>query len=162
IAVGAGLTEAGDAAVDQPRVDRAQALVVDAEPPLHVRTIVLDDHVGVADEALEDRHALGLSEVQRHAALVPVQVLEVEALTLAADAVAVAAAGHLDLDGVRAPVDELAHARRAGAGAREIEHVEARERRRAHGSGPFGTTRILPPRSPRWACASAGLMSSIG
>ena len=40
--VRAGLAEAGDRGVDQPRVDRAQRLVVGAEPRRHARPVVLD------------------------------------------------------------------------------------------------------------------------
>jgi hypothetical protein len=56
-----------------------------------------------------------------------VQVLEVEPVAVAAHAVAIAAAGHLDLDGPRAPVDELADAGGPGAGAGEVEDRVARE-----------------------------------
>src|SRR6266542_12743 len=127
IAVRPGLAEARDAAVDQPRVDGTQALVIDPQARLHVGAIVLDHDVRVPDQALEDRHALGLSQIQRHALLVAMQVLEVEAVAIPAHAVAAATAGHLDLDGVRAPVHELTHARRARARAREVEDVEPGE-----------------------------------
>ena len=131
------LPEARDAAVDQARVDRAQALVVDAEAPLDVGAVVLDDDVRVPRQTLEDRHAVRLPEIERQALLVPVQVLEVEAVAVAAHPVAGAPAGHLDLDGLRAPVDELAHARRARARPGEIQDVEAGQRHRVgrHGGG---------------------------
>src|SRR2546427_1812889 len=127
VAIGPALAEARDAAVDQPRVDRAQVLVVDAQSPLHVRAVVLDDDVGLARQLLEDGHALRLAEVERHPPLVAVQVLEVEAMAVAAPALARAAPGHLDLDRPGAPVHELTDARRAGAGACKVEHGEARE-----------------------------------
>ena len=103
VAVRPGLAEAGDAAVDDARVDRRKRLVVDAQALFDARAIVLDDDVGVWRELLEDRDALRISEVEGHASLVAVQVLEVEAVAIAAHAVAGAAAGHLDLDGVRPP-----------------------------------------------------------
>src|SRR5438552_5006030 len=133
IAIGAALSEAGDAAVDQARVDRADAFVVDAEPLLHVGAVVLHDDVGVLRELLEDLHGLGIAQVQRHAPLVAVQILEVEPVPIAAHAVSRPPARPPDLDGVGAPVDQLAHARRAGARPREIEDVELRERRRIRG-----------------------------
>jgi hypothetical protein len=128
IAIGPALPEAGDAAIDQPRIERAQVLVVDPEPPLDVRSIVLDHDVGLARQPLEDGHALGLAQVQRHRLLVAVQVLEVEPVAVAAHAVAPAAARHLDLDRAGAPVDELTNAGGAGARPRQIEDGEARER----------------------------------
>ena len=127
VAVRPALPEAGDAAVDEARVDGAQALVVDAQPPLDVRPVVLHHDVGVLGQPLEDGHALRIAEVQRQRLLAAVQVLEVEPVAVAAHAVAVAPAGHLDLDGARAPVHELAHAGGAGAGPGEVEHGVARE-----------------------------------
>src|SRR4030095_11042725 len=99
IAIGPALAEAGDAAIDQPRVNLAHRLVVDPQALLHPRPVVLYDDVGVLRELLEDRHTLGVAEVERHAPLVAVEILEVEAVAIAAHAVARAAAGHLDLDG---------------------------------------------------------------
>src|SRR6185437_7673280 len=78
VAVRTGLAEAGDARIDQPRVDLAQRLVVDAEAALDVGPEVLDQHVGPGDELLEDLDTLGVLEIERHRALVAVQVLEVE------------------------------------------------------------------------------------
>ena len=43
-----GLAEAGDAGVDQPRIDRLQRLVVDAEPLRHAGPVVLDQDVRVS------------------------------------------------------------------------------------------------------------------
>src|SRR5207253_3205934 len=178
IPVRAALPEARDAPVDQARVDLAQALVVDAQALLHAGAVILDDDVRLPRELLEDLDTLGILEVERHAPLVAVQVLEVEAVARAAHAVARATARHLDLDGVRPPVHELAHAGRAGAGARQVEDIEAGQGQRGvlrHGvrssrlldrfarhSMPFGATRILPLRSPRCACVKAVLISSIG
>ena len=122
ITIRAALAEAGDAAVDQPRVDRLEILVVDAEAALDVGPVVLDHDVGLLHQLLEDRHRLGVAQVQRHRLLVAMEVLEVEAVAVAAHAVAGAAARHLDLDRLRAPVDELPHAGWTGAGAGEVEH----------------------------------------
>jgi hypothetical protein len=91
VAIRAALTEAGDAAVDEPRVDGAKALVVDTEATLDVGPVVLDDHVGRPRELLEDGHALGLAQIQGDGLLAAVQVLEVEAVAVAAHAVARAA-----------------------------------------------------------------------
>ena len=128
IAVRAGLAETRDAAVDDAWVEHTEGLVVDAQALFHARTIVLDHDVRGLREALEDRHALGISQVQRHAALVAVQILEIEAVTIATHPVARTPAGHLDLDGLRTPVDQLADAGGAGPGAREVEDFVAGQR----------------------------------
>ena len=130
IAVGPALPEAGNAAVDQARVDGTQALVVDAETPLDVRPVVLHHDIGRLRQLLEDRHPFRLSQVQGHGALVAMQVLEVEAVAVAAHAIPRPSAGHLDLDGPSAPIHQLPNAGRAGPSAGKIEHREAPQRKR--------------------------------
>ena len=123
--VGAVLAEAGDAAVDDALVDLLQRLVVDAEPVLHVGPEVLDHDVGLLDQPQERGAARRVLQVERDAALVAVQVLEVGALARAARSLAAALVRrHLDLDDVGAPVGELAHAGRAGAHAGQVETVK--------------------------------------
>ena len=69
LGVGAVLPEAGDAAVDDARVDRAQRLVVDLEAVLDVGAEVLDDDVGVLHQAVEDVAAgVGLQVERRSSA----------------------------------------------------------------------------------------------
>ena len=46
LAIGPVLAEARDAGVDEARVERLQALVIDAEPELHVGPVILDHDVG--------------------------------------------------------------------------------------------------------------------
>ncbi len=48
LVIGAVLAEAGDAAIDDARIDLAQALVIDAELGLDVGAEVLDHHVGLS------------------------------------------------------------------------------------------------------------------
>ena len=55
----AGLTEAGDTGVYQPRVVLAQHLVVDTEPELDVGTKIFDHDIGCRDQTLENADALG-------------------------------------------------------------------------------------------------------
>src|SRR5450759_4410780 len=55
----AGLTEAGDAGVYQPRLILAQRLVVDTEPELGVGTKIFDHDIGRRDQTLENADALG-------------------------------------------------------------------------------------------------------
>ena len=80
------LAEARDAGIDQPRIDRSQRRIVDAEAELHVGAIVLHQHVGALHQALQDRHAVGRLQIERHAALVAMQVLEVRPMPFAAHA----------------------------------------------------------------------------
>ena len=127
-AVGTVLAVAGNAAVDEARVDRRHRLVADAEAVLHVGPIVLHQHVALRGELLQDRDAVGRLEVERHAALVAMHILEVAAFARPAGALAFVEAGrHLDLDHLRAPVGELAHAGRTGAHAREVDDFDMRK-----------------------------------
>ena len=80
LVIGPVLPEPGDAAVDDARIDLAQALVVDAELAFDVGAEVLDHHVSLLGEALEHFQALRVLQVERHRALVAVQILEVRAL----------------------------------------------------------------------------------
>ncbi len=84
-AIGTVLAEAGDAAIDDARIDRAQRLVVDAEAMLDVGAVVLDQHVGLRRHAPQDLLARLLLQVEGQAALVAVEVLEIEAVPLAAE-----------------------------------------------------------------------------
>jgi hypothetical protein len=131
LAVRPVLAEAGDAREDDPRVDAPQGVVVDAQAVLHVGAVVLDHHVGVADELEEDLASLRRLQVEGHRPLVAVEVLEIRALARTAHAlVRVDARRRFDLDHVGAEVGELLDAGRAGADAGEVEHAQAGERTR--------------------------------
>ena len=104
-----------------------KALVVDAEPGLDVGAEVLDHaRRRFSTSRRNTSTPLGLLQVERHRALVAVQVLEVGAVPRTARLLA---AGifrqRVDLDDVGAPVRELPHAGRPGADAGQIEHGEA-------------------------------------
>ena len=147
VGVGPVLAEAGDAGENDPRIDLAQALVVDAEPVLDVGAEVLDHHVGLPDHAAKHRDAVLLLHVQRDAALVAVDALEIRAVALAAHAFGgVDLFRRLDLDDVGAPVGELAHRRRARAHAGQVEHDEAGKR-----SGAFGHWGKFAAAGPGWS-----------
>ena len=60
-------------------VDIFEQLVIDAEPALHVRPEILDDDVGLFDQPLESRETLRRFQIERHAALVALKILEVGA-----------------------------------------------------------------------------------
>src|ERR1019366_3902446 len=83
-------------------------------------------HVGLRDHAQEGGVPLRRLEVEGHAALVAMQVLEIRPLAWAARALAfLQTLRRLDLDDVGAPIGELAHASRPGTHAREVENGEA-------------------------------------
>src|SRR5262249_6431666 len=77
LVIGAVLAEAGDAAIDDARIDLSHALVVNAELRLDVGTEILDDDVGLGSKAVEDLKTLRILQVQRDRPLVAVQILEV-------------------------------------------------------------------------------------
>ena len=68
----------------------------------------------------------GVLQVQREAALVAVQVLEIEAVPVVGGDVD--GARLLDLQRPRAPVGQLPHAGRAGARMRQVEHLDPPQR----------------------------------
>ena len=124
--IGPVLAEPGDAAIDDARIDLAQALIVDAELGLDVGAEVLDHDVGLRGEALEHLEALRVLQVERHRALVAVQILEVRAMARAARLLAGRVLQQrIDLDDIGAPVGELPHAGRPRTDAGEVEHGEA-------------------------------------
>ena len=107
----------------------AQRLVVDAEAVLDVGPIVLDQHVGGGRQLLQHRDRLGLLEIERHAALVAVQVEEVGDRRAARPSDPLSApAGISILMNVRAPVGEVSRSRRPGTRARQVDHLEAGQR----------------------------------
>ena len=70
--VGAVLAEAGNAAIDDLRIDPAQALIVDAELFLHVGPEILDHDVGLFGKPLEHFQPLRVLQIERHRTLVAV------------------------------------------------------------------------------------------
>jgi hypothetical protein len=59
----------GERGVDQARIERAQAVVVDAEPPRHPRTEALDQHVAAPRQLMEHGAARLCLEIDADAAL---------------------------------------------------------------------------------------------
>src|SRR5438067_12993650 len=84
----------------------------------------------------------GILEIERDAALVAVQVDEVEPVARSAEPFV--RTRRLHANDVRAPVGKVAHARRPGAREREVEDAEACQRERLDGwdrHAPEATTR---------------------
>ena len=69
------MAEPGDAAVDDAGINPGYRFVIDPETMLHVRAIVLDDHVRALGELEENPASLLILQIQGHAAFVAVQVL---------------------------------------------------------------------------------------
>src|SRR4029077_6689606 len=94
----------------------------------YLRAEILDDDVGLLRQLKEDRLPfLGL-QVERQAALVAMQVLEIEALAPRAGNIASRSRRRLDLDHVGAPIGELADGGGPGTGVTQIENGEAGQR----------------------------------
>ncbi len=125
--VGAVLPEPGNAAIDDSRVDLADARVTDAQLVFDVGAEILDHHVGLFYQPHEGLDPLGVLQVERHRPLVAVQVLEVRAAARAAELLAGILQQGVDLDDISAPVRELTRAGRTGPDAGEVEHGETGE-----------------------------------
>ena len=132
----AARAERRDRAVDEARVPFAQRVVAEPVPLHHARAEVLDQHVGLRDEAADERRARLLPDVDRDAALVPVEPLEVEPADLGREpsgavgvADAVAATRLLHLDDVGAEVAEQGGAPRTGGLVAQVDDADARKGR---------------------------------
>ncbi len=68
-AIGPGMAEAGDRAIDQPRIDRGE--ILPAEPVALERADleILDQHVGLGGETAHEVGALGIREIDGDRAL---------------------------------------------------------------------------------------------
>ena len=126
--VRAVLTEARDARVHQPRVHPPEGVGIDAQPVLHRGAKVLDEHVGVLDEAHQHRVPLVGREVDDHRALVAVEVRSVGAAGCKRDR----SGGWAHLHDVGTEVGKLANACGPGPRHREIDHTSAVERTGFH------------------------------
>ena len=71
---------AGQPAIDEPRIDRLQPRVVDAEPGRHRRPEILDQDVSSLDHSVEDRQPFRLLQIERERALAAVGAEEEPAL----------------------------------------------------------------------------------
>jgi hypothetical protein len=114
-------------AIDDAWIDSASPLVAESQPIERAGGKVIEDHVGVLDQALEDRLALGLTKVEREVLLVAVIGKEGRAVVAAA-ATGVAAVRMLDLDYVGAQVGEDHPAARAGDDMAQLEDTNPFQR----------------------------------
>ncbi len=98
---------------------------------LHLRAHIFDHDVGGAREAHERFVPGRVFQVQPDRALVAMQVLEVEAVAVAGDVLALRR--RFDADHVGAPVGQVTHAGRPGAGQGQVEHGQAVQRQAGFG-----------------------------
>jgi hypothetical protein len=141
VGVRAGLSESGDRAVDQPRIDRGERGVIEAVTGQRADLEIFDDDVGLAAEIADDAPAVGRGEVDGDRLLAaiaaeivsgfgrvaPVRVLQKRRPPAAR---VVAAARLFDLDDLGAEVGEQLRAPRAGKHARQIDDGKMSERSR--------------------------------
>ncbi len=129
------LAEAGDGAVDQARVQRFQAGVVQPILRQTADLEILDHHVGLGGHAAQQRLALGVGHVHGDAALVAVAGGEVAGLARVAASVVlqegrapvarvVTGLGALDLDHVGAQIGQHLGAPGTGKHARKIQYLD--------------------------------------
>ena len=106
---------------------------------LYRRSEILDDDIGILGQIHEDRETLCGLQIEGQAALVAMQVLEIEPVAARAGHVPAIIAAALDLDDVGAPISELAHRGRPGTGMSEVENGKFRQRQasNAHYCDPF-------------------------
>src|SRR5207302_1111814 len=160
------VSEAGDGAVDQPRVDRGQRVVAEAELVHHARPEVFPDHVRGLHEALHDLEGVGLPEIERDAALVAVhreeagRHLPLRPLALEELVPRLVAVARLDLDHVRAEQRELVRAVRTGEVAREVEDPDAGEGFRHFRPGMSLIVALTDANSLRFSAMSSGVSFS--
>ena len=124
LAIGAGLAEAADAAVDQARIHFFQIVIGDLQAALHRRAHVFHQHIGFFDELHKDFVAFLALEIQLDRAFIAMQVLEIRTVA-AAHHILAAGRRRLNTDDVRAPIRQMAHAGGASARERQIEHDNA-------------------------------------
>ena len=147
-----GVAVAGDRAVDQARQARVQMLEAEPQAVERARPEVLDQDVGARQEALEQRAAARLLEIERDAEFGAVDGQEVAAFSLdkrrPPDARVVPLAGILDLDHLGAEIGQ----RHRGVGPREyprqVQDPHPFERRSHALSCQRGTNRLLDTYSP--------------
>ena len=136
LAVRPGLAETGHAAVDQTRVQRFQAVVVQAVAR-HVTDLeVLHEHVAMLHQVADQRLPLRLRDIAGDRPLVPVRTEVIGRLgrivagtvlqeRRAPGAGVIPCAGTLDLDHIGAQVCQCLGAPRAGQHAGQIEDTDA-------------------------------------
>ena len=118
---GTGLTEAGNGTHDQLRMLRCERCVVEPDPGQRARPEILDHHVALRDQPVENRAPFRILEVEGDAFLVPVDAEKVRAF--AADERRAPAAGVVALPRLFDLDDAGAHVRENHRAVRPREHA---------------------------------------
>jgi hypothetical protein len=163
IAIGTILSKAGNRAVDDARLMRADAFVVNPELFDGADAQVLEDDVGGLEQAKEQRLAVGMLQVERDALLVAIQVHEVRRLAgieRRSPGARDFALGRLDLDHRGAVVPEHRRGKWPRQRVGQVEDGDVVEWRRHAGLinyHPCLMPSLRPPRVRRSAKAGAAL-----
>ena len=130
VAQRSGHPETRNRAVDQPGIDCRKRVPAQPQPVHHAGAIILDHHVGLGRQVLDQRDPLGGLEIDHHALLGAVDCQEIVALAIAdrRKPSRFVAGRRLDLDHFRAEVGQRQRRCRPCQHARKIEHAHARER----------------------------------
>src|SRR6185312_2122154 len=156
---------AGDGCVDNARVDRLGALVVEPQPFDDAGTEVLDDHVGLADEAFDGLDVGRILEIGGEAELAAVDGVKkgrvaanlgVGQIEAPAE---IAPIGPLDLDHPRA---QIAEAKRRERPRQELAHIENDEPLKQSLAHPLSSTRSAKAAASRYftVCRCSQYMTS--
>ena len=125
------LAVAGERAVDERRIERAQAFGVEAEPGHDAGPEIVDERIAAGREAADDFLALGPPQIDGEAAFVAVAGEERGAVAVHPHAAGlprrVTRFAGFDLDDVGAHVGQHLGTERAENVARQIEHADAVE-----------------------------------
>jgi hypothetical protein len=150
---GAGGAVAGDRTVNEPPVQSAHPIGPESQPLERARPEVLDEHVGVANQVLEQLAAFRRFQIDGNALLVPVDTQEIGAPAVherCPRSRVVAMAGVLDLDDLGAHVAEQHRAQGSGQHAGEVDHLQP-VKREGSGIGHKGRVSIAGLlNNPHW------------
>src|ERR1043166_8092432 len=163
----AAFAEALHLAIDDRRVDRLDHVVAEPEALDRAGREILDHHVGLAREALDEIEAARVLEIHRGRALVGIILQEVERILVgggAADVAAgIAGAGIFDLDHVGAHPGERLGARRPRFELGQVENLHSGKAiLSAHGALPFWRAHHTPAPggASRWLRSPDGARSA--
>jgi hypothetical protein len=157
----AGLPEAGNRGVDQPRVLINENGVVEAQAFHHARAEVLHHHIGLQRQLTCQALAFWRRQVQHHAALAAVHagVIGADAATMRLALAHHVAVGRFYLDHVGAGIGQHARAHRPAHDDGEVDDAQAGEcvaaRVRGRGAAHVRARLIDMPRASRRLAAAA-------
>ena len=126
-----GSAVSGNGAIDQARIDLAQAAVVDAEALCDPGAIAFDDDLCGLGNFLDDLHTFRRFEIDCDTLLVSIHCQEYRALPILAGrpgTCVIATLGRFDLDHLGTQLSQVLGAQRPRQDFRQIQHAHALER----------------------------------